>query len=133
MSELAVFDTNVLISYFWTLTKTTAVQVAVDKILTHKVTPVYSRPIMEEYAEVLNRAVFNFPRHKVRTFLKFIRENGLYVDPLPTTLPFGDISDKPFYDAARAAGAWLVTGNVRHYPQEGFIVSPREYLERVRH
>ena len=131
MSELAVFDTNVLVSYFWTSKKTTAVQVAVDKILAHKVTPVYSHSIMEEYAEVLNRAVFNFPRHKVRTFLKFIRENGLYVDPLPTTVSFTDTSDKCFYEAAVASGAWLVTGNKRHYPTESFIVSPREWLDLV--
>ena len=58
-------------------------------------------------------------------------KNGLYVMPHPTPVHFVDESDKPFYDAVVAAGAWLVTGNKKHYPQEEFIVSPREYLERT--
>ena len=54
------------------------------------------------------------------------------MSPAPTSVPFTDTSDKPFYDAAVAASAdWLITGNKRHFPAESFIVSPREWLERT--
>ena len=129
MRDLVVFDTNVFVSYFWSSNETSAVKVVVRKITQNKVIPLFSDEIMMEYIDALTRKKFGFSEYKICLFLKLIRVNGLYVNPSPTSAPFTDISDKPFYDAAVAAGAWLVTGNLRHFPHESFIVSPREYLE----
>ena len=131
MSHLVVFDTNVLVSYLLPTEKITAVKLAIGTMVDKATVPVYSDDIMEEYEDVLYRRKFGFSYDAVQKVLSFIRCNGLYVNPAPTSAPFTDISDKPFYDAAVAAGAWLVTGNKRHFPHEDFIVSPREYLERT--
>lgn len=131
MRDLVVFDTNVFVSYFWSSNETSAVKVVVRKITQNEVIPVFSDEIMMEYIDVLTRKKFGFSEYKICLFLKLIRVNGLHVNPTPTSAPFTDASDKPFYDAAVAAGAWLVTGNTKHFPKENFIVSPREYLERT--
>jgi len=40
-----------------------------------------------------------------------------------------DEDDRKFYDVAKSAEAFLITGNIRHYPKEPFIVSPSGFLE----
>ena len=131
MKYLVVFDTNVFVSHFLTPTKTTAVNVIIARVLEQKVIPVYSDATMSEYQEVLGRRKFHFRQDAIFSFLKLIHDTGHYVIPRPTPVYFTDYSDKPFYEAAVSSGAWLVTGNKRHYPDESFIVSPREYIERA--
>ena len=131
MSSLAVFDTNIFVSYFWSSNEMSAVKVAVRQILEDKVIAVFSDEMMAEYREVLGRKRFHFQEDVVFSFLELIIQIGKHVFPAPTSVPFIDSSDKPFYDAAVAAGCWLVTGNKKHYPEESFIVSPREYIERA--
>lgn len=131
MNHLVVFDTNVLVSYLLSSTKVSAVKIAVRQMTSGKATPVFSNAIMTEYEDVLNRKKFYFPENEVRILLDLVFKNGLYVLSRPTSVQFTDKSDKPFYDAAVTTGAWLVTGNKRHFPQESFIVSPAEWLERM--
>ena len=131
MSCLVVFDTNVFVSYFLPSKKITAVKLAVNQISSGIAIPVFSSPIMAEYERDLHYKKFCFSDGEIRTLLGLVLKNGLYVVPQPTSVPFTDTSDKPFYDAAVSSGAWLVTGNKRHYPDEPFVVSPREYIERV--
>jgi hypothetical protein len=40
-----------------------------------------------------------------------------------------DENDRVFYGAAKSAGAYLITGNFRHYFQEPFVLTPAEFLE----
>ena len=131
MSNLAVFDTNVFVSYFWSSNETSAVKLAVSQILENKVIVVFSDEMMTEYREVLGRKKFHFQEDVVFSFLELIIQIGKHVFPVPTSVPFTDMSDKSFYEAAVSSGAWLVTGNKRHYPSESFIVSPREYIDLV--
>ena len=131
MNHLVVFDTNVFVSYLLPSKKITAVHLAVERIFDGKAIPVYSDAIMAEYNRVLYYPRLKFLLPRVCSFLQSIIDNGYFVNPAPTSEPFSDASDKPFYDAAITAGAWLVTGNKRHFPDEPFIVSPRAWLERV--
>ena len=42
------------------------------------------------------------------------------------------MKDLPFYEAVlekRDVNAYLVTGNIKHFPKEPFIVTPRELLD----
>ena len=63
--------------------------------------------------------------------LDVILKDGRYIDPAPTLTHFIAPSDEPFYAAALSSGAWLVTGNKKHYPDERLIVSLCEWLERT--
>ena len=43
-----------------------------------------------------------------------------------------DMKDLPFYEVVmekRDDNAYLVTGNIKHFPKEPFIVTARELLE----
>ena len=43
-----------------------------------------------------------------------------------------DMKDVPFYEVVlekRNDNAYLVTGNIKHFPKEPFIVTPRELLD----
>ena len=48
---------------------------------------------------------------------------------------FDDEEDIIFYEVVmekrKTAEAWLVTGNIRHFPKEPFIVTPREMLDII--
>ena len=131
MNPLVVFDTNTFVSYLFPSQKITAVKIVVSQISTGIIIPVYSIPIMTEYEGVLHRPKFHFSDDKIHALLDLVLKNGLYVAPNPTPVYFADESDKCFYEAAVAAGAWLVTGNTRHFPSADFIVGPREWLERT--
>lgn len=56
-------------------------------------------------------------------------------DPGGWPHPGPDPKDVPFLALAHAAGAWLVTGNLKHFPEtlrEGVIViSPGEFLAHL--
>lgn len=46
--------------------------------------------------------------------------------PLPTGATLVDADDLIFYEVALRGRAYLVTGNLRHYPPDSFIVSPAQ-------
>ena len=94
MSDLVVFDTNVFVSYLLPTKKITAVHLAVERIFDGKAIPVYSEAIMEEYNRVLHYKRLKFPLPRVCSFLQSIIDNGYYVNPAGTTVPFTDTSDK---------------------------------------
>ena len=57
---------------------------------------------------------------------------GILVDPSPSGITLLDIKDVPFYEVVLEKhndNAYLVTGNIRHFPKEPFVVTPREMLE----
>ena len=41
---------------------------------------------------------------------------------------FIDPEDKVFYCTALAGEAYLVTGNIKHYPQSSIVITPSEFL-----
>ena len=112
MSHLVVFDTNVFVSYLFPTKRISPIKIAVNQISMGDAIPVYSSPIMAEYERVLHYKKFKFSEKNIHVLLDLVLRNGLYVLPRPTSAPFTDISDKPFYDAALSAGAWLVTASL---------------------
>ena len=48
---------------------------------------------------------------------------------------FSDTEDVVFYEVVmekrKTDEAWLVTGNIKHFPKEPFIVTPREMLDII--
>ena len=56
----------------------------------------------------------------------------MLVEPCPSGMVLPDMKDLPFYEVVlekRSDDAYLVTGNIKHFPQEPFIVTPRELLD----
>lgn len=125
----AVIDTNVFVSALLASKEDTATVQIVKKVFLGDITPVYSDNILSEYEEVLSRQKFDFPLEDQLYLLHAIETYGEYVIPTPSHIALPDEKDLPFYEAAIMNEAWyLVTGNKKHFPEEPFIVSPREML-----
>ena len=67
----------------------------------------------------------------VEYLLKTIKKYGILVNPMPSKATLPDPKDLPFYElvlANRHEETYLVTGNLKHFPKEPNIVTPRELL-----
>ncbi len=132
MKCYAVFDTNVRVSSLLTKRTDTATAMVVDAISIGDVIPLYNQEILKEYREVLQRDKFPFSELSVQRILKMIRDFGIEVFPSPTGKILPDMTDLVFYEVVmekRGDGAYLITGNTKHFPKEEYIVTPAEMME----
>lgn len=130
----AVIDTNVLVSALLSDKNDTATVQVMSKVITGEIIPVYSNIITKEYREVLSRKKFGFSGDLIEYLLSAIEKYGMLVDPSPSGIALLDRKDVPFYEVVlekRNDNAFLVTGNIRHFPKEPFIVTPRELLDHL--
>ena len=128
-----VVDTNVLVSGL--LTPFGAPGVIVSLIAGGRLVLCYDARILAEYDDVLRRPVFAFEEETIASFLAQIQAQGEMVAPVPLSIGLRDEDDEPFLEVAAAARVeFLVTGNLRHFPEGGWngirIVSSREFLNR---
>jgi predicted nucleic acid-binding protein len=86
---------------------------------------------MMEYESVLFRDKFPFEPLDVRILLNTIWQIGNIIVPKPIESSFSDQEDRKFYEAAKSVGAYLITGNLRQFPEEAHIVSPTNFIELV--
>ncbi len=131
MSYYAVFDTNVLVSSLLAKRKDSPTAMVVDAIAAGDLITLYNQEILDEYDEVLRRAKFPFSEHSIRRILMMIRENGMEVFPYPTGEILPDMDDLVFYEVVmdkRSDGAYLITGNIKHFLKREYIVTPAEMM-----
>jgi predicted nucleic acid-binding protein len=132
--RLAVFDTNVIVSAGLKPGSTPA-RLVMDWVLADRVQLVACPCVIAEYIDVATRSKFD--RYKFPPeWLEFLIESSLQLpEPPPWLHPVPDLKDAPFLSLAHASGAWLVTGNLKHFPEStrgGVVVlSPAEYLEHL--
>ena len=134
MRYYAVFDTNVLISSLLTKQTDTATARVVDAISSGDIIPLYNQEILNEYDEVLHRAKFSFSEERIQKILLMIRQFGMAVNPSPTGEILMDMDDLVFYEIVmekRKDNAYLITGNIRHFPERDFIVTPSEMMALI--
>jgi putative PIN family toxin of toxin-antitoxin system len=123
-----VFDTNVLVSAGLTPNGTSA-QVFSAVIDSDKMQLFYSLEIFAEYEEVLSRSKLKLSNTVQQFFLNAVKAFGKQISPFVSTVFMPDETDRIFYDTAKEAGAILVTGNIKDYPVEDFIVTPAKFFE----
>lgn len=122
-----VLDTNILVSAFWTPNGKAAY--VVRQIIDGKINLCCDSRILSEYREVLLRPKFHFDHWQINSLLELFEKDGIFVvaNPLPDIL-FVDESDKMFFEVAKFCNAPLVTGNLKHYPQDNLIMSLTDYF-----
>ena len=128
----AVVDTNVLVSALLSGNETAATVQIVANLIAGKIIPVYSTEIMQEYREVLSRPKFKFSAEMISYLLSAIDKYGILVEPASMDIVLPDMKDLPFYEVVmekRSDNAYLVTGNLKHFPKEPFIVTARQMLD----
>jgi putative PIN family toxin of toxin-antitoxin system len=129
----AVIDTNVLVSSLLSPSGNEAlILLAVTQGL---VTPCISDDILREYAGVLSREKFSFPRDEVEALTYLLRQKSVNVAPDSAPVGLSDPDDEKFVACARAGEAdFIVTGNKRHFPAGRCgvaIVSAAELLDQL--
>ena len=123
-----VLDTNILVSG---LLSTFGNSAAIINAITDRVIACfYSDAIIREYTDVLSRPKFGFPQEKADALIRDISRVGHQIVPTQSTHFLPDESDRIFYDVAKASKAYLITGNNKHYPNESFILSPAEFVDK---
>ncbi len=128
----AVIDTNVLVSALLTSKENAATVQVVRKVISGEILPVYSNAITKEYKEVLSRKKFGFSSTAIEYLLSAIEKYGILVEPSPSGIILSDMKDLPFYEVVlekQDTNAYLVTGNIKHFPSKPFVVTPRELLD----
>ena len=131
---LAVIDTNVLVSALLSAHEDAATVQVLERMLSGEITPVYSSGILAEYREVLHRERFGFRTQTVDYLISAIEKFGVPVEPAPSEVELPDPKDLPFYAVVmekREDGAYLVTGNLKHFPIRPYIVTARQLLDLI--
>ena len=132
--RLIVLDTNVIVSAGITPFGSSA-KIVAGLVLRGKVRIVTSPKIATEYREVVRRAKF----HRYRfppLWLEYLIDESLQLpDPDSLSCLCPDPKDTPFISLAHATGAWLVTGNLKHFPESVrngvIVISPAHYLAHL--
>lgn len=126
----AVIDTNVLVSALFSVHSDSATVIIIDKVSDGTIVPLYNSEIFEEYRDVLSRPKFKFPSDLVTAVLGLFIERGLSLERTKSDEIFPDPKDVVFYEVALSKdGAYLVTGNNKHFPDNPIVVTPAELLE----
>ena len=132
MIYYAVIDTNVLVSALLSSHADAATVQVVGRMLEGEVIPLFSDEIMKEYQEVLRRRKFGFSDDIVLALLSVIEKYGEKITPESSGEILPDMKDLPFYEVVldkREDEAYLVTGNMKHFPKKPFIVTAKDFLD----
>lgn len=130
----AVIDTNVLVSALLSSHSDAATVQVVRRLFSGEIIPLFSEEILAEYNEVLRRKKFRFSEDLIITLMEAIEKYGIFVKPSATGKILPDMKDLPFYEVVmekRDDDAYLVTGNMKHFPSKPFIVTAKQLLEII--
>ena len=127
----AVIDTNVLVSALLPSQKVSNPTMVLREVFRGRITPVYNEEILDEYKEVLSREKFHIHQARIDTVVNHIKNTGLELERTKSwegVVP--DPKDIVFYEVTLSKDdAYLVTGNIKHFPQKPFVVTPAEMVE----
>lgn len=131
MRRYAVIDTNVLVSAMlkWTSVPGSIIEFAFSGVII----PILNERIVEEYREVLMRDKFHLTKEIVDDVIQALEDHGEYIDTDNMNYELPDPKDVVFYaivmEKRKEEEAYLVTGNIKHFPQVPFVVTPKEMLD----
>ncbi|MBP3194549.1 MAG: putative toxin-antitoxin system toxin component, PIN family [Cardiobacteriaceae bacterium] len=130
----AVIDTNVLVSALLSRKNDAATVQVLEKVLSAEIIPLLNKTILTEYQEVLLRPKFGFSNHSVEVLISFFQYNGIFIKTKATDVVLIDKDDLPFYEIFTNTdnkNAYLITGNIKHFPNHPRILTARNFLDTV--
>jgi len=133
MTYYAVIDTNVVISSM--LKHSSVPGQVMDLAVAGTIVPLLNDEILTEYKEVLSRNNFGFQDSAIDDLIDLLKESGIFLERTVTEEAFPDPDDTVFYEIVMTArnteDAFLITGNIKHFPARPFVVTPREMLDII--
>ena len=133
MKYFAVIDTNVLVSAMlkWQSVPGSVMEFALEGFII----PVLNKEIVAEYRAVLARPKFGLDDKIIIDIIDSLENVGFYVDAETIDIELPDSKDRVFYEVVmeerKEEEAYLVTGNIKHFPDKPFIVTPRQMLDII--
>lgn len=133
MRYYAVIDTNVIVSAMlkWNSVPGNILELAIEG----PITPVLNEKILEEYREVLLRPKFHFTDKIVSEVIEAIKRRAIFADEERIDIELQDPKDRVFYEVVmeqrKSSDAYLVTGNIKHFPVEPYVVTPKEMMDII--
>ncbi len=99
------------------------------------IVPLLNKEIIEEYEDVLKRNRFGFNNVEVDDLIANIKANSIFLEREQTLEEFVDEDDIVFYEIVMSArhtmDAFLITGNIKHYPIRNYVVTPKQMIEII--
>ena len=133
MKRYAVIDTNVLVSAMlkWSSVPGNIIEFAFSGVII----PVLNERIVSEYREVLMREKFHLTKEIVDDVIQALEDQGEYIDTDNMDYELLDPKDVVFYaivmEKRKEEDTYLVTGNIKHFPQVPYVVTPKEMLDVI--
>lgn len=133
MKYYAVIDTNVLVSAAlkWDSVHGSIIDLAFNDVII----PLLNQKIIDEYQEVLLRPKFHLTKKIVGDIIDEIKSHGIFVNEKHIQIEMPDPKDRVFYEVTmeerKSEDAYLITGNIKHFPKKPYIVTPREMLNII--
>ena len=125
-----VLDTNIIISSALTPQGVTAK--IMNLILDSEKTRIYySSKIIAEYQKVLAYKKLNIAQEIQAGIVTKLQTIGVLIEPVVSNIHLPHEPDRVFYDAAKTAGAILITGNMKHFPKDSSIMLPTDFLNKL--
>lgn len=133
MKYYAVIDTNVIVSSM--LKHDSIPGEILDLVISKTIVPLLNKEIIEEYEDVLKRNRFGFNNVEVDNLIANIKANSIFLEREQTLEEFVDEDDIVFYEIVMSArhtmDAFLITGNIKHYPIRNYVVTPKQMIEII--
>lgn len=129
----AVIDTNVLVSAAlkWKSVPGSIVDLAFNEVIV----PLVNKEILEEYRSVLLRPKFHLTEEIVCDIIDELIFHAFDISEEHLDIKLSDPKDRVFYEvtmqARKDVDAYLVTGNIKHFPAKPFVVTPRQMLDII--
>ena len=114
MRYYAVIDTNVIVSAMlkWNSVPGSILELAIEG----PITPVLNEKIVSEVIEAIKR-------------------RAIFADEERIDIELPDPKDRVFYEVVmeqrKSSDAYLVTGNIKHFPVEPYVVTPKEMMDTI--
>ena len=127
----AVIDTNVLVSALISTNNESPPLQVMASVFAGTITPVYNSEIIDEYRAVLSREKFHLDPVDIEAVLNVFLQYGLNLERTSVKGEnFIDPKDIVFYEVKMSEeDAYLVTGNIKHFPKNPLVVTPREMVD----
>lgn len=133
MKFYVVIDTNVLVSSV--LKPESNPGIIYNLVQQGTIVPIINDKIVSEYFEVLSRTKFHLTSDIVNKIINNIVNKAILIDEDHIDIDLPDEKDRVFYEVTMTSkeerDTMLVTGNMKHFPVEPFIVTPKELCDII--
>ena len=132
IKAFVVIDTNVLVSAMYSnASPPTAI---LEMIESGNIIPIFDKRMLKEYYNVFKYDKFKniITDEMLRNTIYTIVNNGICInDVKETKTQMKDLYDIPFFEVKESSQEFesmLVTGNIKHFPKDNCIVTPKELI-----